>query len=102
MIKIIYARNVQIDIKSLQNITMRMNVSFIFNSNQQFLDGNITSEIEIQFHVPYKILYPRHKSDYYSVFLIRNYFKRIKKTLRIYEKKTWITLIINFTLKRIH
>lgn len=54
MIKIIYARNVQIDIKSLQNITMKMNVSFIFNSNQQFLDGNITSEIEIQFASPIK------------------------------------------------
>lgn len=37
--KIIYARNVDIDIRSLENIATRTNVSSIFNSNQQFLTG---------------------------------------------------------------
>lgn len=41
MAKIIYARNVDRDIRSLENIAMRTNVSSIFNSNQQFLDGKI-------------------------------------------------------------
>lgn len=39
--KIIYARNVDIDIRSLKNIATRTNVSSIFNSNQQFLNRKI-------------------------------------------------------------
>lgn len=42
MAKIIYARDAGIDIRSLENIATRTNVSSIFNSNQQFLDGKIS------------------------------------------------------------